>query len=179
MRDEETMGRERTDDTDFEVITWTTKKDFLLLNRCLFWRHSLFTGGKCRSRERKGSMGVGLEAGADGPATKQAQSISRFQKKGHWAPLTADRTCSGGSHTLAPSLAVPRSHTPLPTRPRSSDSVQRLLSLHEGLQCRSPCPFPHNLRLIPTTHHHYKWVRRPTRACFTPAVNPHQGREIL
>jgi len=51
------MGRKRTDDTDFEVIAGTTEENFLLLRRCLFWRHPLFTGGEGYKRERKGSTG--------------------------------------------------------------------------------------------------------------------------
>jgi len=54
----EVMRKGSTDDTDLEVITGTTKENFLLLWRGLFWRHPLFTGGKCYKRERKGSRGV-------------------------------------------------------------------------------------------------------------------------
>ncbi len=80
---------EHTDDTDLEVIAGTTKENLLLLGRCLFWRHPLFTGGKCCRRERKGSTSGKREAGAWGPATEEteeAQSISHinhFQKKSH------------------------------------------------------------------------------------------------
>jgi hypothetical protein len=51
------IRRERTDDTNLEVIAGTTQKDFLFLRRCLFWRHPLFDGGKRRKREGKASGG--------------------------------------------------------------------------------------------------------------------------
>ena len=49
--------KERTDDTNLEIITRATQKDFLFLRRCLFWRHPLFDGGKRRKGEGKASRG--------------------------------------------------------------------------------------------------------------------------
>jgi hypothetical protein len=49
--------KERTDDTNLEVITRATQKNFLLLRRSLFWRHPLFDWGKRRKREGKASGG--------------------------------------------------------------------------------------------------------------------------
>lgn len=49
--------KERTDDTDLEVIARATKENFLLLRRCLFWRHPLFDGGEGCKRKRKCSRG--------------------------------------------------------------------------------------------------------------------------
>jgi hypothetical protein len=49
--------KERTDDTNLEVIARATKERFLLLRRRLFWRHPLFDGGERYKGERKGSRG--------------------------------------------------------------------------------------------------------------------------
>ena len=34
-------GLPRTDNSNLEVIRWTSEENFLLRSRCLFWRHSL------------------------------------------------------------------------------------------------------------------------------------------
>ena len=67
--------KERTNDPDFEVITGAAKERFLLLRRCLFWRHPLFDGGERCKRKRKLTKG-------GGKAGEQSQSIQHFLKGG-------------------------------------------------------------------------------------------------
>ena len=118
--------KERTDDTNLEVITGATKENLFLLRRCLFWRHPLFDGGARRKGERKGSSG-------GGEASEQTQSIPHFLKRA---------VEHKGSHTLT--------HT----QRRRPLTVRSLLAPHEVLKYPSVYLFPRIFRLSSTAYYH-------------------------
>ena len=58
--EKEWQGLPRTDDSNLEIIGWTSEEDFLLRSRRLLWRHFLFERRKRRMKVPGKSRGPSL-----------------------------------------------------------------------------------------------------------------------